>query len=258
MNFENISVVESYQGQVATITLNTPPANILTAAMIKEINDFFTGDIDNKTRKLVIINGSGDNFCFGASVAEHSAEQVRDMLPSFHQMIGNIIAHPVATMAQVRGFCLGGGFELALACSFIFADDSARFAVPEIQLGVFPPVAAALLPMLGTGTLTNEMLLSGQKFAANKLNAAGIVTSVTSSDQLPVSITTYIEKRLLANSAASLRFAHRAARLALVNHYQAIIPELEKMYLDQLMATHDANEGINAFIAKRKPQWKDE
>lgn len=256
-NFENIKVDESHDGQIATITLNAPPANILSAAMMKEISDFFVSDKNNQSRKLIVIKGSGESFCFGASVEEHTADRVRDMLPGFHKLIADIISHPVATMAQVSGFCLGGGFELVLACSFIFADETAKFAVPEIQLGVFPPVAAALLPMLGGGTVTNEMLLTGQKLSARSLDTLGIVTEVSAHGELQENINVYIEKLLLSNSASSLRFAHQAARLALVNHYNSIIPKLEKLYLDELMATFDANEGIDSFLEKRKPQWKD-
>jgi len=256
-NFENIRIDESHGGQIATITLNAPPANILSAAMMRDISDFFIEDKDCQSRKLVVIKGSGESFCFGASVKEHRADQVQDMLPGFHKMIANIISHPVATMAQVSGFCLGGGFELALACSFIFADETAKFAVPEIQLGVFPPVAAALLPILGGGTVTNEMLLTGQKFSARSLDTLGIVTEVSAHGELQQNINVYIEKRLLPNSASSLRFAHQAARLTLVNHYHSTITALEKLYLDELMSTFDANEGINSFLEKRKPQWKD-
>lgn len=257
MHFEKISINECHNGQVALVTLNSPPANILTAAMMKEIGDFLAADRDNKNRKLIVFKGSGDSFCFGASVEEHTAEQVRDMLPGFHNLIGNILSHPVATLAQVSGFCLGGGFELALACSFIFADETAKFALPEIQLGVFPPVAAALLPLLAGGTATNKLLLTGQKLGADHLQTLGVVSQVSAQGELQQDINLYVEKRLLPNSASSLRFAHQAARLTLLNHYQASIPVLEKLYLDELMASHDANEGITAFLEKRKPQWQD-
>ena len=256
MSYQTISIEERHQGQVAVLTLNCPPANILTAAMMKDISDFFASDKENSNRKLIVLKGSGDSFCFGASVEEHTADQVRDMLPGFHRMIGDIISHPVATLAQVSGFCLGGGFELALACSFIFADDGAKFAVPEIQLGVFPPVAAALLPVLAPGTTTNEMLLTGQKFSANALKTLGVISSVSPVADLQTTVDSYIEKRLLGNSASSLRYAHQAARLTVVNHYNAVIPTLEALYLDELMSSVDANEGINSFLDKRKPVWQ--
>jgi len=256
--YETISINETFDGQVAEIILDVPPANILSAAMMQEIRDFLAEDKKNKSRKLLIIKGSGESFCFGASVEEHTAEQVTDMLPGFHQMCGDILSHPVATLAQVSGFCLGGGFELAIVCSLIFADETARFAVPEIQLGVFPPVAASLLPILAGGTLANEMLLTGKKFAADKLAGLGVVTQVSAKAELQDDINSYIEKNLLPRSASSLRFAHQAARLSVVNHYQATIGILEKLYLEELMSSNDANEGINSFVEKRKPQWNDD
>ncbi len=255
LTFKTISINETFAGQVVELILNSPPANILSAAMMLEIRAFLAADQVNKQRKLIVIKGSGDSFCFGASVEEHTAEQVNNMLPGFHQLCADILTHPVATLAQVSGLCLGGGFELALSCSLIFADETAKFAVPEIQLGVFPPVAAALLPILAGGTLANEMLLTGKKFPATALAGLGVVSSVSSQADLQQDISSYIEKNLLPRSASSLRFAHQAARLTVVNHYQATIPVLEKLYLDELMASHDANEGINAFIEKRKPEW---
>ncbi len=255
MIYETISINETFDGQVAELILDVPPANILSAAMMQEIRNFLTEDKANKSRKLLIIKGNGDSFCFGASVEEHTADQVTDMLPGFHEMCGDILSHPVATLAQVSGLCLGGGFELAIVCSLIFADDTARFAVPEIQLGVFPPVAASLLPVLAGGTFANEMLLTGKKFTADKLAGLGVVTQVSSKVELHNNINSYIEKNLIPRSASSLRFAHQAARLSVVNHYKSTIEILEKLYLEQLMSTNDANEGINSFIEKRQPQW---
>ncbi len=257
MAFETISINEIFDGQVAELILNAPPANILSAAMMQEIRTFLAEDKCNKSRKLIVIKGISDSFCFGASVEEHTADQVNDMLPGFHLMCGDIISHPVATLAQVSGFCLGGGFELAIACSLVFADETAKFAVPEIQLGVFPPVAASLLPVLGGSSLANDMLLTGKKVSAELLAARGVVTNVSSQADLQGHVDHYIENNILPRSASSLRFAHQAARLTVVNHYQATIPVLEKLYLEGLMATHDANEGINSFVEKRKPQWND-
>lgn len=257
MTFKTITINELYDGQVAELVLNAPPANILTAEMMQEIREFLAADKSNNARKLIIIKGSGDSFCFGASVEEHTADQVNDMLPGFHKMCGDIISHPVATLAQVSGFCLGGGFELAIACSLVFADETAKFAVPEIQLGVFPPVAASLLPLLGNGGLANDMLLTGKKLSASALMSQGVVNHVSDKAELQDDINSYIEKNLLPRSASSLRFAHQAARLTVVNHYNATIPVLEKLYLESLMATADANEGIQSFIEKRKPEWKD-
>jgi cyclohexa-1,5-dienecarbonyl-CoA hydratase len=256
MTYQTLDIEEEYNGQVAVITLNDPPANILTAAMMAEIRTFLKDDASNQDRKMLIFKGAGDHFCFGASVEEHTAEQVDNMLPGFHVMIGDILAHPVPTLAQVSGFCLGGGFELAVACGLIFAGEKSKYAVPEIQLGVFPPVAAALLPFLANGVTASHMLLTGAKLSAEQMKDCGIVNEVIPAAELDQYVADYIEKNILPRSASSLRFANRAVRMSVNSLYRQHICDLERLYLDELMKSHDANEGINAFLAKRPAEWK--
>jgi len=257
VTYQTLDITEKYDGQVAEVILNDPPANILTASMMAEIRSFLKDDLSKQDRKLVIFKGAGDHFCFGASVEEHTAERVNGMLPGFHVMIGDILAHPVPTLAQVSGFCLGGGFERALACGLIFADENSKYAVPEIQLGVFPPVAAALLPFLGNGVTACHMLLTGAKLTAQEMRGCGLVNQQAPADQeLDQQVTSYIEKNILPRSASSLRFANRAVRMSINSIYRQHICDLERLYLDGLMKSHDANEGIRAFLAKRTPEWK--
>ncbi len=255
MNFELIEVTENHSGQVAVMTLSAAPANILCEKMMLEICQFLESDKANSNRKLIVFKGAGDHFSFGASVEEHTKEQVQKMLPDFHKMIRAVLEHPVATLAQVSGFCLGGGFELALACSFKIACEKAKFAVPEIQLGVFPPVAAALLPV--GSSLSCQMIMTGERFSAAQLMDHNVLTMLAPEHELSQTVAFFIEKHFLNKSASSLRFAHQAARLNQVNQFNSVITKLESFYLDELMATHDANEGIESFIAKRKPEWKD-
>ncbi len=256
MTYQTLEIVEKYDGQVVEIILNDPPANILSAAMMAEIRSFLKDDLHNQNRKLVIFKGAGDHFCFGASVEEHTADQVDNMLPGFHLMCGDILAHPVPTLAKVTGFCLGGGFELAIVCGLIFADEKSKYAVPEIQLGVFPPVAAALLPFLGNGVTASHMLLTGAKLTAPEMLDCGVVNQISAQQDLDQVIESYIEKNILPRSASSLRFANRAVRVGINSLYRQHIGDLERLYLDELMKSHDANEGINAFLAKRSPEWK--
>lgn len=256
MTYQTLEINEKYDGQVAEIILNDAPANILTAAMMAEIRDFLKEDLKNKDRKLLIFKGAGDHFCFGAAVEEHTADQVDNMLPGFHLMCGDILAHPVPTLANVSGFCLGGGLELALVCGLIFAEERSKYAVPEIQLGVFPPVAAALLPFLANGVTASHMLLTGAKLTAQELKDCGVINQIAPAAELDQLINDYIEKNILPRSASSLRFANRAVRMSINSVYRQHIGALERMYLDELMKGHDANEGINAFLAKRAPEWK--
>ncbi|PCI48255.1 MAG: hypothetical protein COB49_06120 [Alphaproteobacteria bacterium] len=256
MTFQTIEINEKYDDQVAEIILNDAPANILSAAMMAEIRAFLKDDLCNQDRKMLIFKGEGDHFCFGASVEEHTAAEVDNMLPGFHLMCGDILSHPVPTLANVSGFCLGGGLELAIVCGLIFADEKSKYAVPEIQLGVFPPVAAALLPFLGNGVTASHMLLTGAKLTAQEMKDSGLINQIAPRKDLDPLINSYIEKNILPRSASSLRFANRAVRMSINSVYRQYIGDLERLYLDELMKSHDANEGIGSFLEKRAPEWK--
>ncbi len=256
MTYQTLEIIEKYDRQVIEIALIEPPANILTKAMMAEIRNFLKDDLNNPNRKIIIFTGAGNHFSFGASVEEHTAEMVDDMLPGFHLMIGDILSHPVPTLAKVSGLCLGGGFELAIACGMIFADEKSKYAVPEIQLGVFPPVAAALLPFLGNGVMAVHMLLSGTKVTAREMQDAGLINHITKGGELDQFVNEYLEQNILPHSASSLRFANRAVRMSINTHYRQHICDLERLYLNELMNSHDAAEGINAFLAKKPPLWK--
>jgi cyclohexa-1,5-dienecarbonyl-CoA hydratase len=255
VKFETIKFKETFGASVIELTLNMPPANILSAAMMGEITEFMREQRSNNELKLIIFKGEGENFCFGASVQEHTADQVKGMLPGFHRMIGEILEHPVPTLAQVTGFCLGGGFELALACSFLAADEKTKFSVPEIHLGVFPPVAAALLPSLAHSSVATRMLLTGTRFNALELKAAGVVAFVAGEGEIQAAVDSFVEEEIDPKSASSLRFAHRASRMSIIRQYRSVINDLEKLYLNELMKTHDATEGIQSFLEKRSPVW---
>jgi cyclohexa-1,5-dienecarbonyl-CoA hydratase len=253
MDFAKLALTERFDGQVLEVALNAPKANILDAAMMAELRALLAAERGSTGRKAIVLRGAGAHFCFGASVPEHQQDQVGAMLPQFHALIDDLLAHPVPTIAQVSGFCLGGGFELALACSLLFADDSSRFAVPEIQLGVFPPVAAVLLPALGAAMLGQRLVLSGESVDAGVLESFGLLAG--RGDSAEAAASAWIEQQILPRSASSLRLAHRAARAVVLAQFRAHIGAVERLYLDQLMATHDANEGIAAFMAKRPPAW---
>jgi len=255
MTYETLKIDELYDGAVSEIALDAPPGNILTAKMMAEIEAQLDIEDANADRKLVVFTGAGYHFSFGASVEEHRRDQVGAMLPAFHRLIGKILACPTPTLAKVSGQCLGGGFELALVCTFILAGEEARFATPEISLGVFPPVAALLLPEISGSMLASRMVLTGAKLGAEELHRAGLVMSVSKKGEIDGDAAAFIEKHILPKSASSLRYAHRATRMMLARHYEAHIGELERLYLDELMSSHDANEGISAFLEKRPMEW---
>ena len=257
MGFELITVKESFDGQVGEIILSQPPANIVSAQMMKEIS-LALKEFQSKPRcKLITLEGEGKHFSFGASVEEHSPDQVGDMLPGFHRLIGEILSCSVPTLAKVRGLCLGGGFEVAMACTFVFAEEKSKFAVPEIQLAVFPPVACALLPLKVPEAIANAIILGGEQWTATRLYELGLVNQVGASESMAEMVGEFFEKQFAKKSAQALRIAHRASRFVVTEHYQKCIGPLEKLYLEDLMSTEDAKEGIQAFLDKRDPQWKE-
>ncbi|MDH3215918.1 MAG: enoyl-CoA hydratase/isomerase family protein [Candidatus Krumholzibacteria bacterium] len=261
MVYERIAVNELHDGQVVEIVFGPPPGNIVSADLIEEMSAELrrldNNAPENKSRKLIILTGEGKHFSYGASVEEHRAENVAAMLPAFHSLIGQVVRCTIPTMAKVSGLCLGGGFELALACSLIFTAEDAKFGVPEIKLGVFPPAASVLLPCKAGDSAVCHLILTGATFTAADLHRLGIVNTVAQSTSLNDVTAEFVAKEILPKSASSLRIACEAARMAVVEYFDAHIETVEKLYLDRLMSTSDAVEGIEAFLDKRHPKWID-
>lgn len=253
-----ISVNSLFEGQVDEIVLGTPPANIVSAALMKELAQQIEASNADPHKKLIVIKGEGKHFSFGASVEEHTSDRIAEMLPTFHGMIWQVLSSQVPTIARVTGLCLGGGFELVLACSMIFCDRSAAFGVPEIQLGVFPPPACLLLPFKCGESASRRIILTGEKVPADDAIRLGFVDTVVEKGQLDEALKAFVEEHILPRSASSLRIANEAAMMAIASYYDANIERVEKLYLEKLMSTKDANEGIQSFIEKRAPTWHDE
>ncbi len=234
-----------------------PTGNIVTREMIEALTEGLVTLGGEPHLKLITIEGTGSDFSFGASIPEHAPGEIERVLPEAHRLTLTLLDAPAATAAIVRGRCLGGGFELALACDFIFAGESATFGLPEVALGVFPPAAAALLPArIGTARAT-QAILSGAPAPASAWHAAGLVTSVVPDAQLGEAVDGWFAEHLAPKSATALRYAAKAARASLRHSAASLLPELERLYLNDLMGTGDAREGIAAFLEKRAPRWTD-
>ena len=240
------------------IIMDSQPGNIVSAAMIDELQERLEKATENPHLKLITLEGAGKHFSFGASVEEHTKERVAEMLPNLRKLITTIAASPVPVAALVQGCCYGGAAEIVFACHFIFAASNARVALPEIKLGVFPPYAAALLPRLTGQAVADRTLLSGQDVNAEELYASGIATQVFASDNLLKGLKAWFEGTLATYSASSLRHATQASRRVFLKDLTKDLFGLENAYLTKLMDTHDANEGIEAFIQKRSPQWRNQ
>jgi cyclohexa-1,5-dienecarbonyl-CoA hydratase len=245
-----------HNNQVLTLTLNAPKGNVLVGEMMIELIAAVKENGNTPSLKALIFQGEGDHFSFGASVPEHQKEFAPQMLATFHDLFRTLIAVNKPCFALVRGQCLGGGFELAMFCHWIFASEDAKFGQPEINLAVFPPVASLLLPHLVGQAAADDLVLSGRSITAPEATQIGLVYSVSANPQ--VELDDFLAKHILPKSAVALQFAARASRHEMHQAFLQNIEALEKMYVQELMETADANEGIKAFMKKRKPEWENQ
>ncbi len=232
--------------------------NLITAAAVSALRESLARVAGDPHVKLIALEGRGPDFSFGASIPEHAPGEIERVLPDMHRLVFDLLDAPAPTAAIVRGQCLGGGFELALACDFIFAAEDAVLGLPEVKLGVFPPAGAALLPARIGAARAARAVLTGETRPAAEWHAAGLVALVAPAARLAAEIERWFNTHFKPRSAAALRHAALAARLALRDEVARTLPALEQLYLSRLMRTADAAEGVAAFMEKRAPRWRDE
>jgi len=242
-------------GALLRLRLSRPKANIIDAAMIAALRAALSEHLPGPRLRAVLLTAEGPHFSFGASVEEHLPGSCAAMLRDLHALILQLVGSPVPVLVSVRGQCLGGGLELAAAGHRIFAAAGASLGQPEIKLAVFAPAASCLLPERIGPSRAEDLLFSGRSIGAEEAHRIGLVDAVA--DDPGAAALAYFEEHLAPKSASSLRFAVRAARIGLVERVRRKIADVERLYLEELMATHDAVEGLTAFIAKRPPSWKD-
>lgn len=246
-------------GAVLRLTLDNPKGNILSLAVMSEFSEALAANRENAGLRLVLIRAEGPHFSFGASVEEHRKEQAPAMLTAFHGFLRQLAAYPVPIAALVQGNCLGGAFEMVLCCHFVFATATARFGCPEIKLGVFPPALTVLgNARLGAPT-TERLLLTGGTIDARDALALGFLTKLFNEEENPEeSVLAWYRKTLEPLSAFALRQGVHALRAGsgFLSQLDAGIAAAERQYLDELLTSHDGNEGIEAFLEKRRPVWK--
>lgn len=254
--YKALRVESLYDGQLWRVFLNRPKANILDMEMSTELMELFERARETKPLKLITIEGEGKHFSFGASIQEHKPETCSEMLAGFHKMFMALHDSHVQCHAIVRGQCLGGGLELAAFCHRVYAATDATLGQPEILLGVFAPVASVILSgRVGRGA-AEDLCLSGRLIDAARALEIGLVDEV--SEDPWAACRAYFEAHIKSRSASSLRYAVHACRMEFGREFERRIRNLEHLYLDELMETHDAVEGLLAFIQKREPSWRDE
>jgi len=253
-DFHKIRTETFLDGEGLHIILNDPKGNVLDGVMMEEINRLLDELRERHDLKLLCFSGEGRHFSFGASVAEHTREKAPRMLELFHGMFLRLVDLAVPTAAAVRGQCLGGGMELATFCNRVVAHPRAALGQPEIQLAVLPPVASLVLPLKIGQDLADDLVLTGRSVTGEEAREMGLVAEVAED---PVAdVEAWAAEHLAPKSAAALRRAVRASRWQFNQTMRAQIKAVERFYLEDLMATHDAGEGLAAFLERRRPVWK--
>ena len=244
--------------RVARITFARPPVNIFNIAMMQEINSALNRCAQQRELVAIVFDAAADCRAFSAGVAveEHVEETIFQMLDSFHGIFRNLEQLARPTIAVVDGPALGGGCELVAACDIVIASERARFGQPEIKLGVFPPVAAVLLPQIVGDKHARELILTGELIEAAEAARLGLINYVVPANELEQK-TSELLARFRSLSAAALELTKRAIDLGQGRSLDSALKEVEDLYLNELMKIRDANEGISAFIEKRKPVWRD-
>ena len=245
------------EDRVARITLARPPVNIFSIVMMREINEALNSCALIRDLAAIVFDAAPDCRAFSAGVAveEHVADTVFQMLDSFHAIFRALEQIGRPTIALVDGPALGGGCELITACDIVVASQRARFGQPEIKIGVFPPVGAVLLPRVIGDKRARELILTGDLIDAEEALRLGLVNYVLPTEELEEKLSELLGK-FRELSAAALEHARRAIDSAQARSLDASLNEVENMYLHELMKTTDATEGVNAFIEKRKPVWR--
>lgn len=252
---ERVSIQVERDGPVARIWLDRPPLNILDLAALGELNAALDAMPAPPHLRFLIFAGRGEKgFSAGVEVRDHTPDRVAEMLGRFHRVFRKLWNSDWITIAAVHGHCLGGGMELAVFCDFVFATHTARFGQPEIKLACFPPVAAVILPALVGPRRALDLILTGRSLAAEQAQALGLVTQVVGEGELETAVRGLVNS-LSGLSPAALPLARRAVLQAAGLDFERGLEEMEKLYLDTLMKTEDATEGIRAFIERRPPVW---
>lgn len=252
--FKNILYDAS--NRVVRISINRPPLNILNVETLVELNMALEAARNDASLSAVVITGVGEKaFCAGVDIKDHLPEKVGSTLSVFNKVFCSLESLDKPTIAVVRGFALGGGCELAMACDMIVASEKAQFGQPEIKVGAIPPVAVALLPKLIGRKKAFESIMTGDTIAADEAKRIGLVNIVVPDEKLDQAANELIDK-LKQNSPIILKITRMALRESLDLSYLKGLDKVTDIYLNVLMRTEDSVEGLKAFLEKRKPQWR--
>ncbi len=251
-----MSVNVDKKDRLLTITWDKPPLNVLDIVLLRELDAILCDCAADSAVDVIVLRGQGAKaFSAGVDIKDHTKAQVPEMLKVVHGVIRKIVSAPQVIIAAVRGACLGGACEIASVCDFVVASDSSVFATPEIFVGCYPPVALArFAPLIGYHRAT-EMILTGRRFSAREAEAMGLINRVCADGELEQCVASLVQE-LLSKSSAVMRLTVKGLRELSLRNFDAALQRAEQIYCDELLRTADVEEGVQAFLQKRAPQWR--
>ena len=243
------------KGNVAYLTINRPPYNVLDIKTMKEMNEALDELKSDDSVFILVITSAGDKaFSAGVDVADHTEDKVEEMIEVFHGIFKRLDEFKGITIAGVKGAALGGGCEVAIFCDMIFAADNLKIGQPEIKLAVFPPIALLVLPKIIPQKKAFEMILGGEVFKSDEALNIGLVNKVVPLEKFDEEFEKFV-KIYASLSGSALAVTKQAFKKVRNIPFKDGLPEIEDIYLNKLMKLEDAEEGLKSFLEKRKPVW---
>jgi len=254
MNYKSISL--EIDSPAATIKLDSPPYNVIDIPMMEEIIGALQVIEGDDKIQFVLFRGAGDKlFSAGVDISDHTEDKIEMMLTKFHEIFRLIYKWDKISISVVHAPAIGGGCELAALCDFVIAAESATFSQPEINVGCYPPVAAAAFPRIIGPKATMDMILTGRVLSAKEAANLGLVTRVVPDDNLNDAVEELLST-LKGKSRAILSLARKSIKAGIEWEYNLALTKAEDIYFDELMKTEDVKEGVNSFQEKRKADWR--
>jgi len=254
MSYKNI-LVEKENG-VAKLTINRPPFNVLDIETMVECHDALEEFNKDSEIKLVLFAAAGNKaFCAGVDVADHTPDKVNKMFESVYGIINSLLYLSKPSIAVVNGIALGGGCEVVMACDMAIATTKSSFGQPEISVGVYPGIATVLLPRVIPQKKAMELIYSGESVSAQEALSLGLISKVVPEEDLDKEVREFT-KKFLNKSGVILSLTRKSIISAFDKSIADGFAISDQIYLDELMKTEDAHEGIKAFLERRKPVWK--
>jgi cyclohexa-1,5-dienecarbonyl-CoA hydratase len=247
-------VVDVIRPPMARIALKNPPLNVIDVPMMEELAQALAEIEARSDVSIIVLSGEGSTFSAGVDVAAHTPDKVETMLLKFHAVIRALVASKKVTIAAVRGHCLGGGAEMAMVCDIVHTATSAQLGFPEIKLGCYPPVACTALAALVGQKQASELILTGRTITGAEAAEIGLATRAVPDEGLESAVDRTMQE-LLKLSPAALAVTKKAIYAWDSIHFDKGLARAEKIYLEELMKTADAQEGVRAFTEKRAPKW---